>query len=288
MEVINNEEEKEQKEDNKHKIEEEVIECISEPNVEIIFKKFMEVGVQVSSDFIIQKFSTFITSDSELCTATGIPSFNLLDTIEKLVETVKPSFIHLNLKLNLRETIIMTFIKLKHNMSYAMLAVLFKSCTAETCKDRIFKMLDILYICLKPAIFWPSKDNIWNNIPQCFKGFENVRVVLDCTEISIQRSKNLCCQIVTYSHYKSTYTIKFITGVTPTGFISFISKPYGGRSSDNVIFEQSEIIKLLDKQDAIMVDRGFTVGDLCKKNDIKLIASPFLKNKNNFPKQKQY
>lgn len=145
-------------------------------------------------------------------------------------------------------------------------------------------MLDILYICLKPAIFWPSKDNISKNILQCFKGFENVRVVLDCTEIPIQKSKNLCCQIVTYSHYKSTYTIKFMTGVTPAGFISFISKPYGGRSLDNVIFEQSEIIKLVDKKDAIMVDRGFTVGDLCKKNDIKLIAPPFLKNKKQFSK----
>lgn len=75
-----------------------------------------------------------------------------------------------------------------------------------------------------------------------------------------------------------------MTGVTPAGLISFISKSYGGRSSDNVIFEQSEIINLLDKKDAIMVGRGFTVGDLCKKNDIKLIAPLFLKNKKQFSK----
>nr|CAI5825449.1 unnamed protein product [Callosobruchus analis] len=33
-----------------------------------------------------------------------------------------------------------------------------------------------------------------------------------------------------------------MTGVIPAGIITFLAKPYGGRSSDKVIFEQSKLI----------------------------------------------
>ena len=48
-------------------------------------------------------------------------------------------------------------------------------------------------MCLVPSwhfylisTFWPGKDEIKRNIPKCFKGFEDVVVVLDCTGIFIQ------------------------------------------------------------------------------------------------------
>lgn len=80
--------------------------------------------------------------------------------------------------------------KFKQNMSYAVLSVLFKTCTAETCREKILDMIDTLYVCLKPAIHWPSKENILRNIPQCFKEFANVHAVVDCIEMPIQKSKN--------------------------------------------------------------------------------------------------
>ncbi|XP_044597833.1 uncharacterized protein LOC123274294 [Cotesia glomerata] len=262
----------------------EKFELCTKRNIEMSVKKFNDVGTQVRTDNFIPKFSEFISNDHELSTLTGIPNFCLLYTIKKLVDKQRPPTSHSNAKLDSLEVIIMTFMKLKQNMSYALLAILFKSYTPETCKDRIFHMIDILYKCLKPAILWPSKENILKNIPLDFVGFENVRAVIDCTEILIQRPKNLCCQIVTYSRYKSSYTVKFMTAVTPAGLISFISKPYGGRASDNAVFEQSEIIKKFDKKDAVMTDRGFTVDDLCQKNDVKLISPPFLKDKKQFSK----
>lgn len=65
-----------------------------------------------------------------------------------------------------------------------------------------------------------------------------------------------------------------MTGVLPAGLISFISKAYGGRVSDNSIFEQSSIINKLEKRDVVMTDKGFTVQDLCKKIDVSLLT-PF-------------
>lgn len=143
-------------------------------------------------------------------------------------------------------------------------------------------MIDVLYNSLKEAIPFPNREEISRNIPECFNNFSDVRIVLDCTEVFIQRSKKLCCQIATYSRYKSTYTIKFMTGVTPGGLISFVSSMYGGRVSDDAIFEQSEILNRLEKGESIMVDKGFRVDELCKNEDIKLVSPPFLEEKRQF------
>ncbi|KMQ84716.1 hypothetical protein RF55_17260 [Lasius niger] len=91
-------------------------------------------------------------------------------------------------------------------------------------------------------------------------------------------------QLNTYSHYKGTYTCKFLTGVTPAGNISFISKPYGGRASDKAIFEQSNLKNLLQPGNAVMVDRGFLIDDTCKMNGWKCIRPPFFKNEKQFTK----
>ena len=47
-----------------------------------------------------------------------------------------------------------------------------------------------------------------------------------------------------------------MTGVTPAGNISFVSKSFGGRASDKQIFDQSSIVKLLEPGDDVLVDRG--------------------------------
>ncbi|KAL7304366.1 hypothetical protein TKK_0003165 [Trichogramma kaykai] len=114
------------------------------------------------------------------------------------------------------------------------------------------------------------------------KIFENTRVVLDCTEVNIERPKKLCCQVIAYSNYKGTTTMKFMTGVSPAGTITFVSDAYGGRVSDTTIFGQSEVINLLEPGDAVMVDKGFMIEDLCLKNRWKCIRPPFLREKKQF------
>lgn len=242
---------------------------------------FQDVGVQVQSGDLLPKFLQFLKSDSELSTFTGIESFNILNVIIDLIKFVKPDDI--KAKLSVQDKVLMTYVKLKQNMSYACLSILF-NCTAKQCQRIFTEMIHILSKCLKVAIPWPSEKEISRNLPRCFEDFKDVRVVLDCTEIFLQKSKNLCCQLNTYSHYKGTYTCKFLTGVTPAGNISFISKPYGGRASDKAIFEQSNLKNLLQPGNAVMVDRGFLIDDMCKMNGWKCIRPPFLKNKKQFTK----
>ncbi|XP_076666310.1 uncharacterized protein LOC143367927 [Andrena cerasifolii] len=172
----------------------------------------------------------------------------------------------------------MIFIRLKQNLSYSFLSILFPVVSHRYCSDVICNMLDILYEVLRPYIHFPSGDEILRNMPLCFNKYTNTRIILDCTEIEIQKPKNLCCAITTYSNYKGRYTIKFMTGVTPGGIISFVSKPYGGKASDKAIFEQSLLLQQLEDGVSVTVDRGFLIVDLCSEYNVNLIRPPFLKD----------
>lgn len=140
-------------------------------------------------------------------------------------------------------------------------------------------MLSVLACVLKPAILWLNLNIIKSTLPICFKDFNNVVVVIDCTEISIEKPKCLCCRLKLYSPYKSTHTIKFLTGISPAGVIMFVSRAYGGRASDKQIFEQSNIETFLKcGEDEIMTDKGFLIDDICNSYNIKIVRPPILKN----------
>ena len=50
-----------------------------------------------------------------------------------------------------------------------------------------------------------------------------------------------------------------MVGITPTGFISFLSSCYGGRASDKFITRDSGFYDLLERDDEVMADRGFQI-----------------------------
>jgi len=74
-------------------------------------------------------------------------------------------------------------------------------------------------------------------------------------------------------------------GVSPGGLITLISKAYGGRASNNVIFNQSNIVQLMNEHDAIMVDKRFQIDDTCNKYNLILIRPPSLRGKKQFSKE---
>ena len=64
-----------------------------------------------------------------------------------------------------------------------------------------------------------------------------------------------------YKHH----TAKGLIGIAPSGAIAIVSNLYGGRSSDKQITNHCGILKLLEKGDSLMKDRGFDiVNDLPK------------------------
>lgn len=226
----------------------------------------------------INTLSDLLKTDSALRSFTGINNFQILECI---VEIVKKKFTidTRSHRLDVRERVLLTMAKLKLDLSYITLGALF-NISGQLCKTYFFDFLTILSQVFKSCIYFPSEEEISKNLPKCFESFKNCRVVLDCTEIFIQKPSCLCCRIKFYSQYKKSTTVKFMTGVSPGGIITFISKSYGGRASDKLIFEESDLIKLLTpNRDSIMVDKGFLIDNLCAMYKINLIRPPFLRNK---------
>ena len=111
----------------------------------------------------------------------------------------------------------------------------------------------------------------------------NTAIVLDCTEICVQKQKCLNERILIYSQYKSAHTLKYLIGIAPSGLITFVSKGYGGKASDKHIFEQTCLIEMLEPHsDFIMTDKGFYIEKNCSKIFIELIKPPYLKQRSQF------
>ena len=85
-------------------------------------------------------------------------------------------------------------------------------------------------------VVWLPRESIRDSLPEIFMktGHRKCRVIIDCTEVFIERSKSLLNQASTWSDYKHHNTIKFLVRITPSGYISFLSDCYGGRSSDKI------------------------------------------------------
>lgn len=160
-----------------------------------------------------------IKTDVSLRSFTGINNFEIFNSLLEMIEHVHHDMrTH---RLNVKERLMLTMIKLKLNLSYITLGMLF-SISGQLCKTYFYEFLTVLSEILKVCIYLPSSEEISKNMPTCFKDFMDCRIVLDCIEIFVQKPTCLCCRIKFYSQYKKSTTIKFMTGVSPAGLITFV------------------------------------------------------------------
>nr|XP_042911137.1 uncharacterized protein LOC122272101 [Parasteatoda tepidariorum] len=213
-------------------------------------------------------------TEKQLNTATGLTSFQLL---HQIVADVDPRLT--KRKIDATHQIFLAFQIIKQNQSYSYAAILF-GCTPNLVKIIFKEVLTALADHFQNFIFWPTKEHVMENMPNCFKLFQNVRVVFDCTEVVVEKPSCLNCRVRTYSNYYSDHTVKLLVGCSPGGVICFVSQAYGGRTSDSCIIRQSNVLHMLEPLvDAVMVDKGFKFEDVCKENHITLFRPPFLRQK---------
>lgn len=113
-----------------------------------------------------------------------------------------------------------------------------------------------------------------------FKGiYKNTRVIIDCTEVFIERPGNLTARAATWSNYKSNNTLKYLVGITPCGAISFVSRAFGGRTSDKVVTQRSGFLDLLQHSDVVMADRGFLIQEDILARNCYLVIPSFTRGK---------
>ena len=131
--------------------------------------------------------------------------------------------------------------------------------------------------------FWPSREVLKEHMPKHFgELFKNTRMILDATEIPVQKPSRVGDQSATFSTYKNRNTLKAMIGCNPGGLISYVSTSYGGCSSDRQIIERSPQVSeegLLEAGDSIMADRGIMVQDLFACKNVHVNTPTMLKGK---------
>ena len=88
------------------------------------------------------------------------------------------------------------------------------------------------------------------------KHFKKCMAISDCFEVLCQRPKSLNARSLSWSNYKHHNTVKFPIAITLQGAISFVSKGWGARASDQHI---TETVRHLLPGDVILADCGFNV-----------------------------
>ena len=79
-------------------------------------------------------------------------------------------------------------------------------------------------------IKWPNRETLRRNLPKCFKKkYSKCCIIIDCSEIFIERPFNLKARAQTWSNYKHHNMLKVLLGITPYGYVP---QCYGGRISD--------------------------------------------------------
>lgn len=135
--------------------------------------------------------------------------------------------------------------------------------------------INLLYLELNDIFPFPSQELVRKNMPKEFNEYPTTRIILDCSEIFIQRPSAMLAQCETWSEYKHHNTWKVLVGVTPNGQVSYLSDLWGGRVSDKQITRESGVLDLLDAGDNVMVDRGFDISNIVP-NGVTVNMPPFL------------
>ena len=219
---------------------------------------------------------SFQNNDEKVQLLTGLPSYAKLMVIFKAV----CQFLKANSALSPFEQVILTLLRLRMNLPLHFLGQMYNISTATA--SRLFNhTIDVMSSTLTPAlVFWPGREELRLSLPMSFRAaFSNCVCIIDCFEVFIEKPSDLRARAQTYSQYKHHNTMKYLIGITPQGVVSFISKGWGGRTSDKHITEHSGFLENLMPGDVVLADRGFLVQDSVNLYNAELKIPAFTRGK---------
>jgi len=128
-------------------------------------------------------------------------------------------------------------------------------------------------------VFKPHAEIVKSTLPPPFRNvkYQNVRHIIDCTEVFIEKPNNLQTAAQTWSDYKHHHTGKILVSITPAGMFNFVSKSWGGRTSDKHITLHSGFLDLIEPYDKVMADRGFQIREDLALLNAELLIPPWVK-----------
>lgn len=123
--------------------------------------------------------------------------------------------------LSVLEELLICLVRLRLGLMGRQLADIFSVSQAQV--SRIFTT----WVCFPATLFkdtlvlWPSKEAVAKTLPHSFKKYPNTRIIIDCTEVFIEKPTSPYAQRATWSEYKGHNTIKALVEITPSGYLSF-------------------------------------------------------------------
>uniref|UniRef100_UPI00358FBA78 uncharacterized protein isoform X2 n=1 Tax=Myxine glutinosa TaxID=7769 RepID=UPI00358FBA78 len=189
---------------------------------------------------------------------TGLPSYITLMTVFSLIEPFIP--ISNKITMTAFQKYVLVLMKLKMNLHFQDLAYRFR--LSKPMVSKTFRsVINIMFYRLKSLIFWPEREVLQKTMPMDFRQSfgDNVVVVIDSFEILIDKPSNLLARSQTWSSCKHHNTVKFLIGMAPQGMITFLSKSWGGRTSDGCITASCGLLDRLLPQDIVLSGRAYDV-----------------------------
>ena len=179
--------------------------------------------------------------------------------------------------LTIMEEFILTLVRLRLGLLSRHLTDIFG--VSEGSVSKVFTT----WICFLSTVFrdillkWPCKEEIKKKLPSSFNKFPSTRIIIDCTEIFLQKPTSPSAQRATWSNYKQHNTMKALVGITPTGYFSFVSKLWTGNVCDRYITERSGLLDKLKRVILLWPTRGSTSGICLQERKLHLISHHFAK-----------
>ena len=212
---------------------------------EEIFKSREENNLLKTSKFSCQYLKK---SDDKIKFFTGLNCSRFIWLFNKVRSSIKI----LHQKLSLEDHMLAVLMKLKLGLLNKDLAVRFEISTSRMSK--IFRSLVLLFATnMTNLIVWTDHGTIRRHLPRCFKkNFKDCVCIIDCSEIFIERPKNLTARLQTWSNYRHNNASNYLVGITPAGAISFLSLGWNRRVSDKQVTKESSFFNKVSMGDCIL------------------------------------
>ncbi len=186
--------------------------------------------------------------------------------------------------LDMKHQVLLFLMKMRLGLGNRVLSKLFN--ISITTVSRLYNGLlnaahELFYEGSGPLSKIPSREKTSLSLPKCFlSDMSHCRIVMDCTEFSMQAPKLMSHKKITFSSYKGKHTMKALVCCAPNGVPVFVSNLFGGSESDKSIVINSDVLSQMVAGDLILADKGFEIYDILPQG-VSLNIPSFL-DKNQF------
>jgi len=137
---------------------------------------------------------------------TGLPNWTIFNAVLTLVSPSLP--VTPLSKVTTFQMVVMFFMKIRLNLYDEDIGYRF-SVHRSTVSRTFHKVLDVMHVKLSHLIKWPERETLCETLSSCFRRFfKQWCVIIDCSEVLIERPSDLRTRAQVWSNYKNHSIIK--------------------------------------------------------------------------------